>query len=73
MENEKYNNFDTYLNYKETEINYDDEHEKDFVIYLKDEMEKEFNLKIESTKINDSDSKKDTKRLEIFLSEYNNK
>ena len=73
LENEKYNNFDTYLNYKETEINYDDEHEKDFVIYLKDEMEKEFNLKIESTKINDSDSKKDTKRLEIFLSEYNNK
>ena len=73
LENEKYNNFNSYLNYKEIEIKNEIEHEPDFVYYLKDEMKKDFGLEVLNKTINNPRKNKNEKEIEQFLDEFNKK
>ena len=71
LENEKYNNFESYLNYKLIEIkqNDDDHHEPDFVDYLKDQMKIDFDLKDLNKNKNILRENRSEIKIENFLSE----
>ena len=73
LENEKYNNFESYLNYKLIEIkqNDDDDHEPDFVDYLKDQMKIDFDLKDLNKNKNILRENRSEIKIENFLSEFN--